>query len=155
MLESKVLKLIFTAFAVLAFAISAAVAQTADEVNASIDTVLGDHQSYAEAFEAIQAAIAADDAETVASWVAYPFNVSVDGEAYSFKGPDGFIEHYDDIVTEEVKAAVVGQKYEALFVNAEGVMFGNGQMWLSGICRDDACAEFDVKIITIQNTAAG
>jgi hypothetical protein len=66
--------------------------------------------------------------------------------------PDGFVEHYDGIVTEEVKAAVVGQEYEDLFVSADGVMFGDGQMWLNGICKDDACAEFDVRIITIQNT---
>ncbi len=31
-------------------------------------------------------------------------------------------------------------------------MFGNGQVWLNGICEDDACNEFDVRIITIQST---
>ncbi|MHB1103104.1 MAG: hypothetical protein ACYC0C_10115 [Devosia sp.] len=145
---------IFVALGVfLALAIAPAAAQTDDEVNAGIDSVLGDHAPYEEAFAAIQAAVAEDDAEAVAEWVAYPFNATVDGEAYSFEGPDGFIEHYDGIVTGEVKATVTDQKYEDLFVNAEGVMFGNGQMWLSGVCRDDACAEFDVKIITIQNTA--
>lgn len=145
---------VFIVLAFLAFLASPAAAQTADDVNASMDAVLGDHIPYQEAFEAIQAAVAADDAEAVSDWVAYPFSVTVDGEDYSFEGPDAFIEHYEGIVTPEVKQAVVGQKYEELFVNAEGVMFGNGQMWLSGICRDDACAQFDVRIITIQNTAA-
>jgi hypothetical protein len=147
-------KLISATLAVLALSALPAVAQTVDQVNSSIDAVLGDHAPYEEAFATIQAAVAADDAGTVAAWVAYPFSATVDGEAYSFEGPDGFIEHYDGIITEEVKAAVVDQRYETLFVNAEGVMFGNGQMWLNGTCKDDACAEFDVRIITIQSTAA-
>lgn len=146
-------KLIFAALAVVALAISPALAQTADDVNSSIERVLGNYAAYEEAFAAIQVAVAEDDAEAVAEWVAYPFNVTVDGEDYSFEGPEGFIEHYDGIVTEEVKAAVVEQKYEALFVNADGVMFGSGQLWLNGICRDDSCAESDVKIITIQTAA--
>lgn len=152
--SSPVLRLASAVFVILALAAVPAAAQTADEVNASMDNVLGNHTPFEEAFAAIQAAVAEDDAEAVAEWVAYPFNVTIDGEDYSLEGPEGFVGHYDGIVTEEVKAAVVEQKYEELFVNAEGVMFGNGQMWLNGICRDDACAEFEVRIITIQNTAA-
>jgi hypothetical protein len=151
--EFEMPKLTFATLALLALAVSPVIAQTADDVNSSIERVLGDHAAYEEAFQAIQVAVAEDDAEAVAEWVAYPFNVTVDGEEYSFEGPEGFVEHYDGIVTEEVKAAVVEQKYEDLFVNADGVMFGNGQMWLNGVCRDDACAESDVKIITIQSTA--
>jgi hypothetical protein len=147
-------KLIFAVLAFWALSILPAAAQTAADVNASIDNVLGDHTPYGETFAAIQAAVAADDAEALAEWVAYPFNVTVDGEDYSFDGPDGFVEHYEGIVTPEVRQAVIDQKYGDLFVNTEGVMFGNGQMWLDGICKDDACAEFDVRIITIQSTAA-
>ena len=32
-------------------------------------------------------------------------------------------------------------------------MFGNGQVWMTGVCADDACAVWDVKIVTIQSTA--
>jgi len=149
-----VIRLALAIIAALAVATVPAVAQTADEVNASIDTLLGDHTPYEEAFAAIQAAVADDDAETVAAWVAYPFSATINGEDYALEGPEGFVEHYDGIVTEEVKVAVVEQKYEELFVNAEGIMVGNGQMWLSGICKDYACAEFEVRIITIQSTAA-
>jgi hypothetical protein len=80
------------ASAALAFLVLAApaFAQSVDEVNASIDAVLGDHVPYAEAFGAIQAAVAADDAEAVAEWVAYPFEVTIDGEAYAFDGPGRF-----------------------------------------------------------------
>ncbi len=129
-----------------------AAAQSVDVVNANIELVLGDHALYEEAFTAIQTAVAENDAETVAAWVAYPFDATIDGTALSIEGPEGFIEHYDRIITDEVMEAVTGQSYEDLFVNAEGIMFGNGQMWLNGICRDDSCAEFDVRIVTIQST---
>jgi len=132
--------------------VSPAAAQSADVVNANIEMVLGDHTLYEEAFTAIQTAVAENDSEAVAAWVAYPFAATIDGDAVSIEGPDGFIEHYDSIVTDEVMEAVTGQSYEDLFVNAEGIMFGNGQMWLNGVCKDDSCAEFDVRIITIQST---
>jgi ABC-type amino acid transport substrate-binding protein len=147
------LKFILAALTALLLATPPAGAQTADDVNASIETVLGDPAAYAEAFEAIQAAVADDDAEAVAEWISYPLSVTIDGEAQSIEGPEAFVEQYGGIVTDEIKSAVVEQKYEDLFVNAEGVMFGNGQMWLSGVCRDDACTESDVRIITIQSTA--
>ena len=59
----------------------------------------------------------------------------------------------DEIVTEETVAAVSGQSYESLFASDQGIMFGNGQVWMSGVCEDDACERWDVKIITIQSTA--
>ncbi|MDP1731633.1 MAG: hypothetical protein Q8L54_10770 [Devosia sp.] len=146
-------RLILLALAALMPVAAPAGAQTVGDINASIEMVLGDRAAYVEAFEAIQAAVADDDAATVAAWVSYPINVTIDGEAHSIEGSETFVEQYDGIVTEEIKSAVVEQKYEALFVNFKGIMFGDGQMWLSGVCRDDACAKWDVKIIAIQSTA--
>lgn len=131
-----------------------AAAQTAEDINDTIDGVLGDHAPYEEAFFSIQAAVVEYEAESVALWVAFPLSVTVDGQAFSIEGPADFIEQYDAVVTEEVRDAVANQRYEDLFVNAEGVMFGDGQMWLNGVCSDDACTESDVKIITIQGTDA-
>jgi hypothetical protein len=31
------------------------------------------------------------------------------------------------------------------------VMFGRGQIWVNGVCKDKACNTRDVKIITIQH----
>lgn len=150
----RVSKLSLTVVALSAFMAVPVAAQTVDEVNARIDMLLGEHAAYEQAFGLIQAAVAADEAAAVAQWVAYPFSVTADGKQYSFDGPDGFIEHYSGIVTEEVKAAIVDQQYEELFVSADGIMFGDGQLWLNGICADEACSDFEVKIIAIQSTAA-
>ena len=130
-----------------------ALAQTVEDVNSSIETVLGDHTRYEEAFDTLQAAVAAHDADMVSDLVSYPITVTESGEAVTLDGPEAFIAQYDTIMTDEITKAVLEQKYETLFVNAQGVMFGDGQVWLNGICKDDACSDFDVKIITIQSTA--
>ncbi len=128
-------------------------AQTVADVNASIETVLGDSARYGEAFEAIQAAVEAGEAAVVADWVSYPITVREGGDEVTIEGPEDFIAQYDQIVTDAISQVVVSQNYQDLFVNADGVMFGNGEVWLNGICKDDACADFDVKIVTIQSTA--
>lgn len=128
-------------------------AQTVADVNTSIETVLGDSAKYGEAFKAIQAAVGAGDAAVVADWVSYPITVREGGDEITVEGPEDFIAQYDQIITDAISQVVVSQKYQDLFVNADGVMFGNGEVWLSGICKDDACSDFDVKIVTIQSTA--
>ena len=40
--------------------------------------------------------------------------------------------------------------YYSLFVNGDGVMFGNGEIWMNAICLDEACNETEARIITIQ-----
>ena len=127
-------------------------AQTTEDINDTIDGVLGDHAPYEEAFAAIQTAVTEYEAGVVAEWVAYPLNATIAGETHALEGPEDFIGQYDEVVTEEVREAVANQRYEDLFVSAEGIMFGNGQMWLNGVCRDDACAAFDIRIVTIQST---
>jgi hypothetical protein len=120
--------------------------------NAQIAGMFGDEAPYIEAFDTLQAAVAADDAEAVAAMIAYPFRVTADGEEYVFDGPEGVVEHYDSIVTDEIRQAVAEQQYQYLFANQDGIMFGDGQVWLSGICADDTCETVDVRIVTIQTT---
>ena len=137
----------------LALIAAPALAQTDEDVTAAINANFGDAAPFVEAFDAIQAAVEAGDAETFASWISYPFRVTVDGEAYVFEGEDGVIDHYESMMTDEIKTAILDQQYKNLFVNAEGVMFGDGQLWLSAICQNEPCDIFDVRIITVQSTA--
>ena len=125
--------------------------QTAAELNARLEQLFGASEPFAEAFSAIQAAIVGDDRETVAQWVAYPFHVSYDDQEIVAETPEDFIAEYDEIVTDDIVEAVAGQQYDALFANDEGVMVGDGQMWLTMICRDEACARSDVRISAIQS----
>lgn len=120
------------------------------EVNQSIDDLLGDHTVYQEAIAALQESVEAHDADAVAELVSYPIDVAVDGKKMVIKSPKAFVTNYDAIMTPEIAEAVTDQDYGDLMVNSQGIMFGDGQVWINGICKDDACETFDAKVITIQ-----
>ncbi len=134
----------------LAFA-SSALAQSVDEVNATIDSQLGDHKKYQAVIEALQKGVADHDAAAVAALVEYPIKVRV-GSEREIADEAAFVVAYDSIMTEPIAKVVTEQKYEDLFVNYQGIMFGSGEVWINGICKDDACTAFDAKVITIQTT---
>jgi hypothetical protein len=146
------LKIIAGLMLALCLSIAPALAQTDADTDAAIHSNLGDHTLYRAAFDAIQKAVADDDKAGFAGWVSYPITVTADGEEMSISEAAQFVGHYDNILTDEIKTAINDQTWANLFANYRGVMFGNGQVWLNGICKDDTCAEFDVKIITIQST---
>ena len=129
------------------FALAAALVLTTTSVFAqSPDT-------YRQAFDAIQQAVAEGDAPAFADWVSYPIEVVADGQPMVIGDAAEFAEHYEAIVTPDIAQAVANQTFNELFVNSEGAMFGDGQVWMSEICLDDACSNSEVKIITIQSTA--
>lgn len=125
-------------------------AQSVEEVNRRLDTLYGGHDTFEAAFGALQDAVAASDAETVASLVWYPFKVSIDGERYVLKDEPAFAERYEDIFTPELATVVTSQAYADLFVNDQGVMFGDGELWLANSCLDRRC-RYSVWLISAIN----
>jgi hypothetical protein len=133
---------------------SLALAQnTSTDVDKAVDSNVGDHVQVHHFVTNLQQAVAKHDAATVASLVHYPIAVKLNGKIIILRTPQSFIANYDRILTPEIAAVVEKQKYEDLFVNYQGAMFGNGQVWIAGICRDKACKQSDIKIRTIQSTA--
>jgi len=138
--------------ALAALALVAAPASAQEQTTSqAIDQQLGDHTKYQAAIASLQRSVAAHDAATVAGLVSYPIRVTLKGKPTTVASAKDFIARYDQIMTPDIAAAVTGQRYDDLFVNYKGVMFGNGQVWLNGICRDKACKTFDVKAIAIQH----
>ncbi|NOJ92558.1 hypothetical protein HMI51_06395 [Corallococcus coralloides] len=125
-------------------------AGTAD-VNTRIQRILGEPAKYEQVFTAFKKAVAAHDAKEVAALVAYPFAATVGGRKVKLPDAAAFVRHYDVIVTPAIANVITRQRYADLFVNADGVMFGQGEAWLNGICKDDACKDFDVRVIAIQS----
>lgn len=119
--------------------LSSVAAQGDAEINDQIETLLGDADAFEVAFEVLQQAIAGHDAETVASLVDYPLDVVIDGRRIAIEGEAEFVARYDEIVTEPVETAVTDQAYADLFVNGDGVMFGDGEVWMSAYCTDSSC----------------
>jgi hypothetical protein len=123
-----------------------------DATNQAIDQAFGDHAHYQAVIQSLQKGVGAHDPAGVARLIRYPLNVSMAGRKMNIQNAKAFIANYDAIMTPDIVAAVRNQKYENLFVNSQGVMFGDGQVWIAGVCSDNTCKTQDVKVITIQHS---
>ena len=133
-----------------------AVAEVVDDpsaVNQAIDDVLGDHARYEAVIRQLQQAVAKNDQAAVAALVSYPFVTVRDGESLKVADADAFVREYDRIMTPAIAEAIKRQKYSQLMVNYKGVMFGNGEAWVNGICKHDACKDVDVRVVALQPTS--
>ncbi|WCN39435.1 hypothetical protein [Aneurinibacillus uraniidurans] len=78
-------------------------------------------------FVKFQTLVAEGDKKEVANYMKYP--VVVNGKETANQTKKQFIKNYDKIFTPKVKKALANQKVENLFVNAQGVMVGDGEIW--------------------------
>ena len=139
------------ALAAALLAATPAFAQTADDVNSQIDTILGSHEIYQTAIETIQEALADGDVAGIAGYIPFGEPIKVNGEDMVIADEAELTDRFDELFNDRVMTAVVGQDYGSLFVNQDGIMFGEGELWLSGICVDEACEDVFVNIVAINN----
>lgn len=117
------------------------------DARARIDSVLGDAAQYEKVFNAFKTAVVGGDRAAVVEEVRFPLNIA-GGKKIS--GPGEFQRNYEKIITPAVVKAMSEQDFGKVFVNQQGVMIGDGQVWLTGECLDKACARTEVKVGTIQ-----
>jgi hypothetical protein len=127
-----------------------ACAATVAEVNARIESVLGHAKLYERSILAFQHAVATDREQDVAAFIRYPIKVTIDGQAQVVRSPDAFLKQYDQIMTPDIVNAVKSQAYGDLFVNDQGVMFGDGQVWMDAICIGSKCRQSVIQVVTLQ-----
>jgi hypothetical protein len=118
----------------------------------SIDLSVGSHVKVQKLLTDLQQAVSLHNAPAVAALVHYPIKVNPGKHPITIKNPKAFIKDYDRIITPDIAAAIYKQKYDALFVNSQGVMIGDGEVWITGFCLDKNCKNSDIKIGTIQDT---
>jgi hypothetical protein len=122
-------------------------------INQSIASNIGDPAKFRIVMTSLQQAVAKHDSNAVAALVSYPITINPGTRTpMRIRTPDAFVTSYDKIITLHIADVVKKQRYEDLFVNAQGAMFGNGEVWITGICRDKTCSQTDIRIRTIQNT---
>jgi len=128
-------------------------AQTApSDLDKSIDLSVGNHVKVQTLLTDLQRSVSQHNAAAVAALVHYPIKVNPGKHPITIKNPKAFIKDYDRIITPDIAAAIYKQKYDALFVNSQGVMIGDGEVWITGFCLDKNCKNSDIKIGTIQDT---
>jgi hypothetical protein len=84
-------------------------------------------------------AVANDRRAWVADQVSYPIRVAVSGKQTSVRTKDDFLAHYDDIINERVRNAILEQRFEDLFKNWHGTAIGPGLVWFGGIGKAKGC----------------
>ncbi|MCS4281640.1 hypothetical protein [Stenotrophomonas rhizophila] len=117
------------------------------DVRQRIDQVLGDSAQYETVFNAFQKAVNGGDRAAVVEEVRFPLNIA---NGAKITGPGEFQRNYERILTPAVRKAIAAQKFDDVMVNQQGVMIGDGQVWLNGTCLDQACSRTEVKVVTIQ-----
>jgi hypothetical protein len=120
-----------------------------DEVSAQIESMHGNLQSFNEAFEKLTQAMANNDAEAIAQLSDYPLLVHANGETYDVQSGADVIDNFDTLVSQETRSIVANQAYGQLFVNGDGVMFGDGALWMHNACEDDGCNQSHWAITSI------
>src|SRR5271154_6064231 len=125
---------------------------TPTDLDKSIDLSVGSHVKVERLLTDLQASVAKHNTAAVAALVHYPIKVNPGKHPITIKTPKAFIKDYDRIITPDIASAIYKQKYDNLFVNSEGAMIGDGEVWITGFCRDKTCKQSDIKIGTIQDT---
>lgn len=124
----------------------------AEGVAEAVRNVLGgDPEEYRRVIGAFQTALREADGPAAARLVAYPIEVEVDGRSEVIRTEERLAAVFGRIATPGLVAAVANQPFERLFVRDQGVMLGNGEVWVTGICRNPACDQQDVRVIAIQS----
>jgi hypothetical protein len=94
----------------------------------------------------LKQAMAADDHAAIAAMVKYPLRVnSAAGRTTFYRNVAALSANYTRVFTPEVKAALAAAKPDDLFVRDQGVMIGNGEIWMNEIGGS-------MKIITVNHT---
>jgi len=144
------LKALLVAVALLAA--SPALAQTAADTDKAIDTVLGGpHAVYATAIADIQKALTDHNVQGIAGYFSFGEPIKVNGKDETINDLDDLTAKFDSLFNAKVVSAVTGSKYESLMVNDQGIMFGDGELWISGECDENPCQLPFINIIAINN----
>ena len=94
----------------------------------------------------LKQAVAADDRAAIAGMVRYPLRVnSAAGRPTFYRNAAALSANYTQVFTPGVKAAVAAARPDDLFARDQGVMIGNGEIWIN----ETGGA---MKIITVNHT---
>ena len=101
------------------------------------------------ALERLQRALVAEDADAVAALVSFPLRVG----GRRVRTPQEMARDYRAIWTPSLQRLVLAQRVEELFVNVQGVMLGDGAVWLGAVCAPGSargeCRDPQVRVVAV------
>ena len=94
----------------------------------------------------LQEAVARDERARVASLVSFPMRLNSGKRKTLVRNRRDFLRRYARIFNGKVREALARQTEAALFVNYQGVMVGDGEIWFAPAGRGSR-----LKVITVNN----
>jgi hypothetical protein len=92
--------------------------------------------------EQLRDAVANDKRSWIADHVRYPIDVTIGGKLLNVEREDQFLAHYDEIMNQRVRDAILRQTSGELFKNWQGTMIGDGEVWFyHGLEGSYSCRE--------------
>jgi hypothetical protein len=82
-------------------------------------------------------------------WVCAVVQFPLESDRHAVRNATQCRAQYSAIFGKAVIDAIAAQQFETLFVNARGVMIGNGEIWIAGVCRDNRCRNQSLRIIAV------
>lgn len=97
----------------------------------------------------LQAVVRSGDRKAIGEMIAYPLRVQIAKKQVRLVNARDFEANYETVINDKVRQAILNQTFEKLFVNANGAMIGNGEVWISGVCPTKDCRDPKVRITAI------
>ncbi len=116
-----------------------------------IESIHGDAAGFFELVDALQNAVTAEDAASIAEYGLYPLAVNDSDGNYEIIDASDFVDSFDIAFTAETQQALLDQNPDDVIVTSEGVGLGNGAIWLTNVCLDDTCTQTQWGILSINN----
>jgi hypothetical protein len=138
------------AIALFALSLLAPASASEEEVYANIEAIHGDADGFFEVFAGVQDATMFNPVD-ITGYAIYPLTINANGETYDILEEQDFIDNFDSLILPETLEAIGSQDVDDLIVTSEGVGLGNGAMWITNICLDDACSDTQWGILSINN----
>ena len=99
----------------------------------------------------LQDAVKRNDCVWISNNVFYPIRVRTTSDGFvQIKTSHGFIDNCNEIISDNVKQAVLGTDLQRIFKSSLGIRLGQGEVWLMSLSRNKD-GPFKIYITTINN----
>ncbi|GAA4746005.1 hypothetical protein GCM10023264_09440 [Sphingomonas daechungensis] len=103
--------------------------------------IISPSEAYAQFLPRLQNAIRSGNPRNVSALVQYPLRVSSKAGVRIYPDRKSLEKDFDRIFTPHVRAAILAQRPDDLFVRDQGAMVGSGEVWFDQTCRNSDCSK--------------
>ena len=125
----------------------------ANDIDQRLDALFGRHAEYRAFHHRLVEAVTKDDRLALSDMVHYPLRKNFNGLTTQYHTKADFIKNYRAIFSKTVRAAVLQQDFNEIFASDQGIMYGQGELWVAEVCSRNApcggCRAWRIGIFSI------